>query len=119
MIIDPTKGSAEDWYKGALGTRYSFTIELRGKSGASEYYGFDLPPEEIIPSGEELFAGMRVVFHKLIQDAKGGYIPYKIYCYVSILYSHFTNIFTVGLRDWVAIWIYLLLNRCTNQKMLL
>ena len=85
MIIDPTKGSAEDWYKGALGTRYSFTIELRGKSGASEYYGFDLPPEEIIPSGEELFAGMKVVFHKLVQDAKGCNFS-NIYCYFYIQY---------------------------------
>ena len=88
MTLDPTKGCSDDWYKGKLGTRYSFTIELRGKSDDSEYYGFDLPPEEIIPSGEELFAGMRVVFHKLIQDAKGCNFL-KIYCYVSILYKPF------------------------------
>merc|ERR1712156_872028 len=61
----PAAGASDDWYRGGLGTRYSFTTELRDTG----YYGFVLPPEQIIPSGEELFAGMKVVFEKLIQDA--------------------------------------------------
>jgi len=61
----PAAGAADDWYRGGLGARYSFTTELRDTG----YYGFVLPPEQIIPSGEELFAGMKVVFEKLIQDA--------------------------------------------------
>lgn len=61
----PAAGASDDWYKGSLGTRYAFTTELRDTG----YYGFELPPEQIIPSGEELFAGMRVVFEKLIADA--------------------------------------------------
>ena len=64
-ILDPAAGASDDWYRGGLGTRYSFTTELRDTG----YYGFVLPPEQIIPSGEELFAGMKVVFEKLIQDA--------------------------------------------------
>ena len=66
-FLDTTKGASADWYHGKLGTRYAFTIELRGKNNSQ--YGFELPPEQIIPSGEELFSGMKVVFHKLIQDA--------------------------------------------------
>merc|ERR1711997_25683 len=61
----PAAGASDDWYRGGLGTRYSFTTELRDTG----YYGFVLPPEQIIPSGEELFAGMKVVFEKLIEDA--------------------------------------------------
>jgi len=61
----PAAGASDDWYLGGLGTRYAFTTELRDTG----YYGFVLPPEQIIPSGEELFAGMKVVFEKLIQDA--------------------------------------------------
>jgi len=62
----PAAGASDDWYKGGLGTRYAFTTELRDTG----YYGFELPPNQIIPSGEELFAGMKVVFNKIIEDAK-------------------------------------------------
>jgi len=61
----PAAGASDDWYMGGLGARYAFTTECRDTG----YYGFVLPPEQIIPSGEELFAGMKVVFEKLIQDA--------------------------------------------------
>ena len=66
LIVDPAAGASDDWYKGGLGTRYAFTTELRDTG----YYGFELPPNQIIPSGEELFAGMKVVFNKIIEDAK-------------------------------------------------
>jgi len=32
-------------------------------------YGFELPPKQIIPSGEEFVAGMRAIFEKLIADS--------------------------------------------------
>ena len=53
---------------GGLGTRYAFTTECRDTG----YYGFLLPADQIIPSGEELFAGMKVVFEKLIADDMAG-----------------------------------------------
>jgi len=31
-------------------------------------YGFELPANQIIPSGEEYVAGMRVIFEKNISD---------------------------------------------------
>ena len=65
---DPAAGASDDWYRGGLGTRYAFTTECRDTG----YYGFLLPPEQIIPSGEELFAGMKVVFEKLIADDMAG-----------------------------------------------
>ena len=80
----PAAGASDDWYKGVLGTRYSFTTELRDTG----FWGFELPPskmiyleildfqtiivfstDQIIPSGEEMWAGMSVVFDKIIADA--------------------------------------------------
>ena len=66
--LDPVGGASDDWYKGDLGTRYSFTTELR--PGFFDSFGFDLPTEQIVPSGKELLAGMKVVFNKIIQDTK-------------------------------------------------
>lgn len=60
----PAAGASDDWYRGGLGTRYSYTTELRDTG----LYGFLLPPSQIVPSGEELFAGMKVVFEKCVQD---------------------------------------------------
>lgn len=62
----PAAGASDDWYRGELNTRYSFTTELRDTG----LYGFLLPPSQIVPSGEELFAGMRVVFEKCVADSK-------------------------------------------------
>lgn len=61
----PAAGASDDWYRGVLKTRYSFTTELRDTG----LYGFLLPAKQIIPSGEELFAGMKVVFRKCIADS--------------------------------------------------
>ena len=65
-VLDPAAGASDDWYKGSLGARYAFTTELRDTG----YHGFELPADQIIPSGEEIMAGMKVVFNKIIQDSK-------------------------------------------------
>ncbi len=55
----PTSGSASDWFYGkqvreTFGRSvYGFTFELRPKSAAGPT-GFILPPEEIIPTGQEI-----------------------------------------------------------------
>lgn len=59
----PAAGASDDWYKGVLGSRFSFTTELRDTGR----YGFVLPPNQIIPSGEEMWAGFEVVIKKLIE----------------------------------------------------
>jgi len=61
----PAAGASDDWYKGVLGTRYSFTTELRDTGS----HGFILPKDQIIPSGEEMWAGFEVVIAKLLADA--------------------------------------------------
>jgi len=59
----PAAGASDDWYKGSLGTRFSFTTELRDTGR----HGFILPADQIIPSGEEMWAGFEVVINKLIE----------------------------------------------------
>merc|ERR1712002_1017747 len=59
----PAAGASDDWYKGVLGTRFSFTTELRDTGS----HGFILPKEQIIPSGEEMWAGFEVVINRLIE----------------------------------------------------
>ena len=59
---DPAAGASDDWYKGALGSRFAYTTELRDTG----FYGFVLPPEQIIPSGEEMWAAFEVVIAKML-----------------------------------------------------
>nr|XP_053647888.1 carboxypeptidase B [Cherax quadricarinatus] len=50
-------GGSDDWAKGEAGVKYSYTIELRDTGR----YGFLLPEDQIIPTGEETFEGVKVV----------------------------------------------------------
>merc|ERR1711935_1246394 len=58
----PAAGDSCDWYKGDLGARFTYTTELRD-TGA---HGFILPADQIIPSGEEIWAGMEVVINTIL-----------------------------------------------------
>jgi len=59
----PAAGASDDWYRGVLGSRFSFTTELRDTGR----HGFVLPKDQIIPSGEEMWAGFEVVINRLIE----------------------------------------------------
>jgi len=59
----PAAGAADDWYK-SIGMRYVFTTELRDTGR----YGFVLPKDQIIPSGEEMWAGFETVVNKVLAD---------------------------------------------------
>lgn len=59
-------GSAIDWVKGAAGVKYAFTLELRD----SGRYGFILPAQQIIPTGEETWAA---VYASAVELAKRIY----------------------------------------------
>merc|ERR1719219_691191 len=58
----PASGAADDWYMGVLGSRFTFTTELRDTGN----YGFILPASQIKPSGEEMWAGFEVVINRLL-----------------------------------------------------
>jgi len=66
-----TSGSASDYYYGTIATNAngnfkiaSYTIELRPGSNNSTV-GFNLPPAEILPTGQENWAAMRNYFNTL------------------------------------------------------
>lgn len=52
--IYPASGSSADYTYGVCGVKYSYGVELRDTG----QYGFLLPPDQIIPSGEEVFASV-------------------------------------------------------------
>ncbi len=51
-VLYVASGGSLDWAKGTAGIPYSYGMELRD-TGA---YGFLLPPDQIIPTGEESWA---------------------------------------------------------------
>lgn len=54
-------GNSVDWTSDVLGSTYNFAIELRDTGN----YGFVLPPDQIVPSGEESYAGIRYVLDNI------------------------------------------------------
>ena len=61
--IYPASGIASDYAYGECGIKYSYTVELRDTGR----YGFLLPPEEIIPTGEETLAGVMALAKFILQ----------------------------------------------------
>mmetsp|Transcript_12760 Transcript_12760/g.25998 ORF Transcript_12760/g.25998 Transcript_12760/m.25998 type:complete len:109 (-) Transcript_12760:38-364(-) len=55
--IYPASGSSADWTYGECGILYSFGAELRDTGK----YGFILPEDQILDSGEETLAGVKVL----------------------------------------------------------
>lgn len=64
-LLYVASGSSMDYAMGVAGIPYAFTLELRDRGT----YGFLLPKEEIRPTGEETFEGIRAmtttIFHQL------------------------------------------------------
>jgi len=56
-IIYPASGSSTDWSYGAGNVKWAYGVELRDKG----QYGFQLPPSQIVPAGQEIFAAVRVM----------------------------------------------------------
>ncbi|CAD7091291.1 unnamed protein product [Hermetia illucens] len=51
ILLYPAAGGSDDWAKGTMGIKYSFTVELRDTGR----YGFILPASYIEQSGQEAF----------------------------------------------------------------
>ncbi|OHE93806.1 zinc carboxypeptidase [Colletotrichum orchidophilum] len=60
-ILYYSTGSARDFHHGALNATYSWSVELRPKSGGTGGSGFILPPEFILPTAEEHWEGIKYV----------------------------------------------------------
>jgi murein tripeptide amidase MpaA len=53
----PAAGGSDDWAKAKANVKYSYTVELRDTGS----YGFVLPPEQIIPTGEETWEAFKAM----------------------------------------------------------
>ncbi|XP_015176252.1 PREDICTED: carboxypeptidase B-like isoform X1 [Polistes dominula] len=56
-LLYPTSGASDDWAKVTAGIKYAYTIELRDRGT----YGFLLPATQIVPTGREIWAGIRAI----------------------------------------------------------
>jgi carboxypeptidase A1 len=63
-IIYKASGSSVDWAYANAKVVYSMAVELRDKGN----HGFLLPPEEIIPSGEETFHGLLAMIKSIAES---------------------------------------------------
>jgi len=59
-LLYEAAGGSDDWAKGKAGIKYVYCLELR-PSGDAAGNGFILPPNQIIPTAEETWAGLSVV----------------------------------------------------------
>ncbi|KAG8180463.1 hypothetical protein JTE90_001996 [Oedothorax gibbosus] len=57
-------GGADDWAHGVAGIKYSYTLELRDTGK----HGFLLPAEQILPTGEETWAGVKAMAKAIKRD---------------------------------------------------
>jgi hypothetical protein len=68
-VLYLASGGSFDWVKAEAGVKYAYGIELRPDS--SDWNGFVLPADEIIPSGEETLDGF-LAFFNAVRDAVLG-----------------------------------------------
>jgi hypothetical protein len=59
-VVDVASGGSPDWVKGKLGTRITYTYELRDTGK----YGFLLPADQIIPTAEETLDSFITIFQE-------------------------------------------------------
>ena len=64
-----TSGTAMDWAYGFLSITHSYGIELRPNIGV-RYSPFVRSPKEIIPSGTDLFTGVKTLAFHMIEENK-------------------------------------------------
>lgn len=65
-ILYPAAGASDDYAKGVGNIKYSYTVELRDTGR----YGFELPPDQIIPTGIETLAAFENIMY-FVRDTYG------------------------------------------------
>lgn len=65
-ILYTASGTASDWAYEKAGIKYSYTMELRD-TGA---YGFLLPKQQIVPTGEETFNGLLAMIQQMEKNER-------------------------------------------------
>lgn len=58
--LDQTSGTSTEWYYDKLNPVLSYVYEMRDTGN----YGFVLPPDQIIPAGEEHLASLQTILEE-------------------------------------------------------
>lgn len=64
-ILYPSAGGSDDWAKAKASVKYVYLLELR--PGEEEWDGFLLDKRQLIPTGRETWAGVRVVIDAVMK----------------------------------------------------
>ncbi len=64
FCTDEASGFSIDWSYAKLKAKYSYCVELRDRGK----YGFLLPEDQIIPTGEECYAAIKVVTNWVLDE---------------------------------------------------
>lgn len=67
-FVDKFGGGSPDWARGVANVTYSYLIELRDRG----FYGFLLPEDQILATGEEVWEGVRVILNQVRHDRYGS-----------------------------------------------
>ncbi|MCP9259665.1 Carboxypeptidase B [Dirofilaria immitis] len=67
-ILYPSSGGSDDWAKSKAGVKFVYLLELR--PGENDYNGFLLDRRQLIPTGRETWAGVRVVIDAIIRSRR-------------------------------------------------
>ncbi len=63
FFLDPASGCFDDWTKSVAGVKYVYTLELRPND--RDWRGFVLVVDQLIPTGEEIWAGIQVIARRV------------------------------------------------------
>lgn len=67
-ILYPSAGGSDDWAKAKAGVKFVYLLELR--PGEEEWDGFLLDRRQLIPTGRETWAGVRVVIDAIMRSQR-------------------------------------------------
>uniref|UniRef100_A0A0R3RMA0 ShKT domain-containing protein n=1 Tax=Elaeophora elaphi TaxID=1147741 RepID=A0A0R3RMA0_9BILA len=67
-ILYPSSGGSDDWAKSKAGVKFVYLLELR--PGENDFDGFLLDRKQLIPTGRETWAGVRVVIDAIIRSQR-------------------------------------------------
>uniref|UniRef100_A0A915Q010 ShKT domain-containing protein n=1 Tax=Setaria digitata TaxID=48799 RepID=A0A915Q010_9BILA len=66
--INPSSGGSDDWAKSKAGVKFVYLLELR--PGEHDFDGFLLDRRQLIPTGRETWAGIRIVIDAIIRSQR-------------------------------------------------
>ncbi|VDN91610.1 unnamed protein product [Brugia pahangi] len=67
-ILYPSSGGSDDWAKSKAGVKFVYLLELR--PGENDFDGFLLDRRQLIPTGRETWAGVRVVIDAVMRSKR-------------------------------------------------